>query len=97
MEDCKDPKSVTLLLKGPNKHSIEQMKDAIYDGIRSVFNTLKDRKFLQKLRHYWFLFDFLEAVVPGAGAFEVAAYCKLMELMSTVSGRPKLGVQVKIV
>jgi len=43
IENCKDPKSVTLLLKGPNKHTVEQIKDAIYDGIRSVFNVLKDR------------------------------------------------------
>ena len=42
IEGCKDPKSVTLLLKGPNKHTIEQINDAIYDGIRSVFNVLKD-------------------------------------------------------
>jgi len=42
IEDCKNPKSVTLLLKGPNKHTIGQIKDAIYDGIRAVFNVLKD-------------------------------------------------------
>lgn len=35
---------MTLLIKGPNKHTIEQIKDAIYDGIRAVSNLLKDRK-----------------------------------------------------
>uniref|UniRef100_A0A915EQY6 Uncharacterized protein n=1 Tax=Ditylenchus dipsaci TaxID=166011 RepID=A0A915EQY6_9BILA len=75
IEDCKNPKSVTLLLKGPNKHTIEQIKDAIYDGIRAVFNVLKD-----------------SAVVPGAGAFEIAAYCSLVKLSSTVKGRASLGV-----
>nr|CAD2150662.1 unnamed protein product [Meloidogyne enterolobii] len=70
IEDCKNPKSVTLLLKGPNKHSVGQIKDAIYDGIRAVFNVLKDG-----------------AVVPGAGAFEIAAYCTLKKLADTVKGR----------
>jgi T-complex protein 1 subunit zeta len=75
IEDCKSPKSVTLLLKGPNKHTIAQIKDAIYDGIRSIFNVLKDG-----------------AVIPGAGAFEIAAYCTLKKLADTVKGRAKLGV-----
>lgn len=45
VEECRNPKSVTLLLKGPNKHTITQIKDAIHDGIRAVFNTLGDSKF----------------------------------------------------
>lgn len=75
VEDCKNPKSVTLLLKGPNKHTIGQIKDAIYDGIRAVFNVLKDG-----------------AVVPGAGAFEIAGYCTLKKLADQVKGRSKLGI-----
>jgi len=43
VEECKNPKSVTILLKGPTKHGIVQMKDAIRDGIRSLFNTLQDK------------------------------------------------------
>lgn len=42
VEQCKNPKSVTLLLKGPMKHGIVQMKDAIRDGIRCLFNTIQD-------------------------------------------------------
>uniref|UniRef100_A0A914IC20 T-complex protein 1 subunit zeta n=1 Tax=Globodera rostochiensis TaxID=31243 RepID=A0A914IC20_GLORO len=75
VEECKSPKSVTLLLKGPNKHSITQLKDAIYDGIRAVANVLKDG-----------------AVLPGAGAFEIAGYCALKKLADNVKGRAKLGV-----
>lgn len=44
VEDCKDPKSVTLLIKGPNKHTITQIKDAVHDGLRAVYNVLSDRK-----------------------------------------------------
>lgn len=76
VEDCRDPKSVTLLLKGPNKHTIAQIKDALHDGIRAVYNALGDR-----------------AVVPGAGAFEIAAHCMLKREMDKVKGRAKLGVQ----
>ncbi|CAI5444213.1 unnamed protein product [Caenorhabditis angaria] len=46
IEECKDPKSVTLLIKGPNKHTITQIKDAIHDGMRAVFNTIVDKAVL---------------------------------------------------
>uniref|UniRef100_A0A0R3S0N9 T-complex protein 1 subunit zeta n=1 Tax=Elaeophora elaphi TaxID=1147741 RepID=A0A0R3S0N9_9BILA len=76
VEDCKDPKSVTILLKGPNKHTITQIKDALHDGIRAVSNTFSD-----------------QAVVPGAGAFEIGAHCMLKNEVDKVKGRAKLGVQ----
>ena len=56
VEDVKDPKSVTLLIKGPNTHTLNQIQDAIRDGLRSVKNAIEDN-----------------SLVPGAGAFEVAA------------------------
>jgi len=43
VEECKNPRSVTILLKGPTKHGITQMKDAIRDGIRSLFNAIQDK------------------------------------------------------
>ncbi|BHF71030.1 T-complex protein 1 subunit zeta [Sparganum proliferum] len=42
VEDCKDAQSVTLLIKGPNKHTITQIKDALKDGLRAIKNTLED-------------------------------------------------------
>ena len=39
----KDPKSVTLLIKGPNAHTIMQIKDAVRDGLRSVYNMIIDK------------------------------------------------------
>ncbi|CAJ0599050.1 unnamed protein product [Cylicocyclus nassatus] len=74
VENCRDPKSVTLLIKGPNKHTIQQIKDALHDGMRAVFNTIIDK-----------------SLVPGAGAFEVAAYCMLKKEMESLKGRVKLG------
>merc|ERR1719230_627114 len=42
IEGVKNPHSCTVLCKGPNEHSIAQMKDAIKDGLRSVQNTVED-------------------------------------------------------
>lgn len=42
IEDCKHPQSVTLLMRGPNKHTLTQIKDAINDGLRAIKNTLDD-------------------------------------------------------
>ncbi|KAK5126851.1 T-complex protein 1 subunit zeta [Meristemomyces frigidus] len=42
IDEVKDPKSVTLLIKGPNTHTIGQIKDAVRDGLRSVFNMIVD-------------------------------------------------------
>jgi T-complex protein 1 subunit zeta len=77
IEQVVNPFSCTVLIKGPNKHSIQQIKDAIYDGLRSVKNTVEDG-----------------CVLPGAGAFEMAAYLDLMKLKEKTKGRMKLGIQV---
>ena len=42
-EDVKEPKSVTLLIKGPNAHTITQITDAVRDGLRSVYNMIVDK------------------------------------------------------
>jgi len=76
VEECENPRSCTLLIKGPNKHTIIQIKDAIYDGLRAVKNALDDG-----------------CLVPGGGAFEIAASCQLAKLRDTVKGRARLGVQ----
>ncbi|XP_032679206.1 T-complex protein 1 subunit zeta [Odontomachus brunneus] len=76
IEECKKPNSVTILLKGPNKHTLIQLKDAVRDGLRAVKNAIDDR-----------------AVVPGAGAFEVAASQTLQQYKEKVKGKQRLGVQ----
>ncbi|KAF9481535.1 T-complex protein 1 zeta subunit [Pholiota conissans] len=42
IEEVKDPKSVTLLIKGPNQHTIAQIQDALRDGLRAVKNAIED-------------------------------------------------------
>lgn len=76
VEECKHKHSVTILLKGPNKHTLTQLKDAVRDGLRAVKNALDDG-----------------AVVPGAGAFEVAVSKELHKFKETVKGKTRLGVQ----
>eukprot|EP00922_Rhytidocystis_sp_ex-Travisia-forbesii_P042061 GHVS01062816.1.p1 GENE.GHVS01062816.1~~GHVS01062816.1.p1 ORF type:complete len:582 (-),score=137.44 GHVS01062816.1:315-2060(-) len=77
VEGVRNPQSCTLLLKGPNEHTIAQMKDAIRDGLRAVKNALDDG-----------------CVVPGAGAFEIAAYEVLQEYKKTVAGKRKYGIDI---
>jgi len=74
--DAKIGKSCTLLIRGPNKHTIEQIKDAVRDGLRAAKCALEDK-----------------VLIPGAGAFEVAAARMLMRRKSAVSGKAKLGVE----
>ena len=77
VEEVEDPFSCTVLLRGPNKHTITQMKDAVRDGLRAVKNTLEDG-----------------CVLPGAGAFEIAAHSHLMKYASKeMSGKTKLGMK----
>jgi len=77
IEGVDNPLSCTILIKGPNKHTIQQVKDAIYDGVRSVKNALENL-----------------SILPGAGAFELAAYLDLIKFKDTVSETMKLGIQV---
>jgi T-complex protein 1 subunit zeta len=42
VEGVRNPFSCTILIKGPNKHTIEQIKDAVRDGLRAVKNTIED-------------------------------------------------------
>lgn len=65
---------MTLVVKGPNKHTLTQIKDAIRDGLRAVKNAIED-----------------SCVIPGAGAFEIAAYQELMKYKNEVKGRARLG------
>lgn len=41
--DVKHPKSVTVLIKGAHQYVVQQVKDAVRDGLRAVNNTLKDQ------------------------------------------------------
>ncbi|KAL5222756.1 hypothetical protein ABZP36_027469 [Zizania latifolia] len=42
VENVKNPCSCIILIKGPNDHTVAQIKDAVHDGLRSVKNTVED-------------------------------------------------------
>lgn len=77
IEEVKDPKSVTILVKGPNSHTISQIKDAVRDGLRSVYNMIVDRSVVPG---------------GGAFQVACAARLNSDEFQRTVKGKAKWGV-----
>ncbi|KDQ21511.1 hypothetical protein BOTBODRAFT_25953 [Botryobasidium botryosum FD-172 SS1] len=77
VEEVKDPKSVTLLIKGPNAHTIAQINDALRDGLRSVKNALEDEHLIPG---------------AGAFEIACAAHLA-GPVKRAAKGRAKLGVQ----
>lgn len=76
VESTKNVNSATILIKAAAKHTLTQIKDAVYDGLRAVKNAIDDK-----------------ALVPGAGAFEIAAYTSLLKYKSTIKDKKSFGVQ----
>jgi T-complex protein 1 subunit zeta len=56
VEECKFPQSVTILIKGPNKHTLTQVKDAVHDGLRAIKNAIDDGEFSDILKICLFVF-----------------------------------------
>ncbi|KAK0661691.1 chaperonin Cpn60/TCP-1 family [Cercophora samala] len=77
IEDVKDPKSVTLLIKGPNQHTIAQVSDAVRDGLRSVYNMIVDKSVVPG---------------AGAFQVACAMHLKSDAFKKTVRGKAKWGV-----
>lgn len=42
IEGLKNPNSCTVLITGPNDHTIHQIKDSLRDGLKSVLNAIED-------------------------------------------------------
>ncbi|PYH63566.1 chaperonin-containing T-complex subunit CCT6 [Aspergillus vadensis CBS 113365] len=78
VEEVKDPKSVTILIKGPNQHTIAQVKDAVRDGLRSVYNTIVDNCVIPG---------------AGSYQVACAAHLTSEAFRKTVKGKAKWGVQ----
>ncbi|KAK8853257.1 T-complex protein 1, zeta subunit [Kwoniella newhampshirensis] len=76
VEDVKEPKSVTMLIKGPNAHTMTQIQDALRDGFRSVKNAIEDHCVIPG---------------AGAFEIACSAHLQTA-LKATAKGRTKLGV-----
>jgi len=77
IEDVKEPKSVTILIKGPNAHTITQVKDAVRDGLRSVYNMIVDGCVVPG---------------AGAFQVACAAHLNTAEFKKMIKGKAKYGV-----
>ncbi|KAI9184152.1 T-complex protein 1 subunit zeta [Blastocladiella emersonii ATCC 22665] len=43
VEEVQNPESCTILIKGPNAHTLAQINDAVRDGLRAVKNAVEDQ------------------------------------------------------
>lgn len=77
IEEVKDPKSVTLMIKGPNQHTISQVTDAIRDGLRSVYNMIVDKSVVPG---------------AGAFQVACARHLKSDKFKNSFKGKAKFGV-----
>lgn len=78
IEDVKEAKSVTLLIKGPNQHTITQINDAVRDGLRSVYNMIVDKSVVPG---------------AGAFQVACAGHLKSDAFKKEVKGKAKSGVE----
>ncbi|RDA87014.1 hypothetical protein CP532_3230 [Ophiocordyceps camponoti-leonardi (nom. inval.)] len=78
VEEVKDPKSVTIMIKGPNQHTISQVTDAVRDGLRSVYNMIVDKSVVPG---------------AGAFQVACAAHLKSDAFRNSVKGKAKWGVE----
>lgn len=78
IEEVKDPKSVTILIRGPNAHTIAQINDAVRDGLRSVVNAITDKSVVPG---------------AGAFEIACASHLTGDFLHKDVKGKHKAGVQ----
>ena len=94
VENCRNPQSCTILMKGPNRHTINQIKDAVRDGLRATKNVLDDKKVVPgagafELQLNKELLEY-KANVKGKVKFGVAAFAEAMlsipKILSTNAG-----------
>lgn len=79
VEGVKNPFSCTILIKGPNEHSIAQTKDAIRDGLRAVKNAIEDNCIIPG---------------AGAFEIACSEHLKDFSKSGKVTGKALLGVEV---
>ncbi|KAJ6499189.1 chaperonin Cpn60/TCP-1 family [Mycena sanguinolenta] len=77
VEEVKAPKSVTLLVKGPNGHTITQIQEALRDGLRAVKNAIEDETLIPG---------------AGAFEVACSAHL-VDKVKKSAKGRVKMGVQ----
>jgi T-complex protein 1 subunit zeta len=102
VEDCKNPQSCTILMKGPNRHTINQIKDAVRDGLRATKNVLDDKKVVPGAGAFELQLNkellAYKAEVKGKVKFGVAAFAEaVLSIPKILSANAGLDCQDSIV
>ncbi|GAB0096715.1 T-complex protein 1 subunit zeta [Sergentomyia squamirostris] len=82
VEQCKNPQSVTILMKAPNRYTLTQIKDAVRDGLRAINNTIADKCLIPgagafEIRAYNELMKFKDTV-KGKSRLGVQAFAEAL-------------------
>ncbi|KAJ2861470.1 T-complex protein 1 subunit zeta [Coemansia aciculifera] len=78
VEECAAPRSVTVLIKGPSAHVLQQTHDAVRDGLRAVKNAIEDGALVAG---------------AGAFQVACRQQLLRPEFLRTVQGKAKMGVR----
>jgi len=79
VEGCKGNKSCTVLVNGPNDHTILQVKAALRDGLRAVANAIQDQCVIPGAGAFELF-----------AHFKLMKYC---QTSTEVSGKVKIGIR----
>merc|ERR1719197_1771288 len=102
VEGVKNPFSCTVLVKGAHKHVLEQIKDAVRDGLRAVSNAMTDGYLVQgagafEIAAHAALLDY-KATVTGRAKLGVQAYADaLLVIPKTLSANAGYDAQDSII
>lgn len=77
IEKCRNPKAVTILVRGGSEHVVDEIKRAIEDALGDLKSVVEDNG----------------AVVAGGGAVEMELSKRLKEFAATLKGKEQLAVQ----
>lgn len=88
VEGVKNPRSCTILVKGPNPHTIKMIKDAIKDGLRCVRNGILEHKIVPgagsfEIACHAHLLDF-KKTVSGKAKLGVQAFADALLIIPKV-------------
>lgn len=104
IEEVKNPKSVTILLKASTKFALTQIKDSVYDGLRAIKNALDDEAYVPgacsfEIAAYQELLKF-EQTVKGKARLGVKAFADALliipKTLATNAGYDPQDVIVKL-
>jgi thermosome len=77
IEQCKNPKSVTILLRGATEHVIDEIERAVIDAIGDIISVMQNNG----------------RIVAGGGSSEMEIQKELMKYSNTLSSREQLAIR----